>query len=341
MDELLETDFAVAGKDRLYRCLDRILAHKDAFCQFVSERWKTLFDASFDVLLYDLTSTYFEGQAERNPLAQRGYSRDNRPDCKQVCIALVVSCCGMPIGYELFAGNKTDVTTVKEIVTTMEDRYGKANRIWVMDRGMVSQANVEFLKQENRRYIVGTPKSMLKRYEKQLAAKDWALVREGLEVKLCADPDGGTETFILCRSADRRAKEKATHERFEKRIEEGLTSLSKLPRKRSVTAVQLAQRVGRLLGQNTRAAGLFKTEVSGDARGRGLLTWEKVESWRAWASLSEGCYLLRSNVSDWTVQDLWRAYMQLTEAEVCHPYCLHCVNFCMVHKTASSLRQGA
>jgi hypothetical protein len=169
---------------------------------------------------------------------------------------------------------------------------------------------------------------MLKRYEKQLAAKDWALVREGLEVKLCADPDGGTETFILCRSADRRAKEKAMHERFEKRIEEGLTSLSKLPRKRSMTAVQLAQRVGRLLGQNTRAAGLFKTEVSSNARGQGLLKWEKVESWRAWASLSEGCYLLRSNVSDWTAQELWRVYMQLSEAE----------NAFRIHKSDLSLR---
>jgi transposase len=210
----------------------------------------------------------------------------------------------------------------------MEERHGKADRIWVMDRGMVSRANVEFLKEGNRRYIVGTPKSMLKRYEKQLAQKDWAVVHEGLEVKLCADPDGGTETFILCRSADRRHKEKAMHERFEKRIEEGLTSLARMADKRSMTPVQLAQRVGRLLGQNTRAAGLFKTGVTADARGNATLTWEKVESWRSWSDLSEGCYLLRSNVSDWTAQDLWRAYMQLTKAE----------NAFRIHKDDLSLR---
>jgi transposase len=259
--------------------------------------------------------TYFEGQCARNEQALHGHSRDNRGDCKQVCIALVVSRCGMPVGYELFAGNKADVTTVKEIVTTMEERYGTADRIWVMDRGMVSAANVEFLKEGNRRYIMGTHKALLRRYEKQLTAPDWNTVQEGLEVKLCADPDGGSETFILCRSAARREKEKAMHERFEKRIEEGLTSLVKLAKKRSMTAVAVSHRVGRLLGQNTRAAGAFKTQVTTDASGKALLKWEKVPEWRSWARLSEGCYLLRSNVSDWSAPELWRAYMQLTEAE--------------------------
>jgi transposase len=228
---------------------------------------------------------------------------------------LVVSRDGMPVGYELFAGNKADVTTVKEIVTTMEERYGKADRIWVMDRGMVSAANVEFLKEGNRRYIMGTHKTLLRRYEKQLIASDWNAVHDGLEVKLCADPDGGTETFILCRSAARREKEKAMHEKFEKRIEAGLTSLVKLAEKRSMTAVQISLRVGRLLGQNTRAAGCFKTDITTDAAGKASLKWEKIPQWQSWARLSEGCYLLRSNVSDWTAPELWRAYMQLTEAE--------------------------
>jgi transposase len=232
-----------------------------------------------------------------------------------VCIALVVSRCGMPLGYELFAGNKADVTTVKEIVATMEDRYGRAERVGVMDRGMASAANTEFLKEGNRRYIIGTPKSMLRKYEKQLIASDWNMVHEGLEVKLCADPEGGTETFILCRSADRRQKEKAMHDRFEKRIEEGLTSLAKLAEKRSMTAVQLSHRVGHLMGRNTRTAGAFKTDVTTDPKGDARLKWEKVPAWRSWASLSEGCYLLRSNVQDWTPAELWRAYMQLTEAE--------------------------
>ena len=301
--------------DRLYRALDELLPHKAALETHLRNRLGELFNLSYDLLLYDVTSTYFEGQCEGNEQAQRGYSRDNRSDCKQVCIALVVSRCGMPLGYELFAGNKADVTTVKEIVEAMEKRHGKADRIWVMDRGMISAANIEFLKEGGRRYIMGTHKSLLRKYEKELVASDWSLVHEGLEVKLCSDPEGGSETFILCRSAARREKEKAMHEKFERHIEEGLSSLVKLAEKRALTAVEIAQRVGRLLGQNTRAAGAFKTEVTNDAAGRASLKWAKVEAWRTWADLSEGCYLLRSNVSDWTAPELWRAYMQLTEAE--------------------------
>jgi transposase len=315
LPELLGVGAEKVNDDRLYRALDRLLPHKTELEKHLKTRLGELFELKYDLLLYDVTSTYFEGRAEGNELAQRGYSRDSRGDCKQVCIGLVVSRCGMPLGYELFAGNKADVSGVQDVVEKMEQRYGKAERIWVMDRGMVSRANIEFLKDGGRRYIVGTPRSMLRKYEKQLTEKDWTAVHEGLEVKLCPDPDGGGETFILCRSADRRRKEKAMHERFEKRIEEGLSGLAKLAQSRSMTPVQLAGRVGRLLGQNTRSAGLFKTEVTADAKGDAVLTWEKVESWRSWSQLSEGCYLLRSNVSDWTARDLWRAYMQLTEAE--------------------------
>jgi transposase len=301
--------------DRLYRALDELLPHKADLEKHLKNRLGELFNLSYDLLLYDVTSTYFEGQCAGNEQAQRGYSRDNRGDCRQVCIALVVSRCGMPVGYELFAGNKADVTTVKEIVTTMEERYGTADRIWVMDRGMVCAANIEFLKEGNRRYIMGTHKTLLRRYEKHLTAPDWNTVQGGLEVKLCADPDGGSETFILCRSVARREKEKAMHDKFERRIEDGLTSLVKLAQKRSMTAVAVSHRVGRLMGQNTRAAGAFKTEVTTDAAGNAQLKWEKVAAWQSWARLSEGCYLLRSNVSNWTAPELWRAYMQLTEAE--------------------------
>jgi transposase len=315
LPELLGVGVEKVNDDRLYRALDQLLPHKTELEKHLKTRLGELFELEYDLLLYDVTSTYFEGQAEGNDLAKRGYSRDSRPDCKQVCIGLVVSRCGLPLGYELFAGNKADVSGVQEVVEKMEQRYGKAQRIWVMDRGMVSRANVEFLKEGGRRYIVGTPRTMLRKYEKQLMEKDWSVVREGLEVKLCPDADGGSETFILCRSADRQQKEKAMHERFEKRIEEGLKSLANLAEKRSLTAVQLAGRVGRLLGQNTRSAGLFKTEVVDDRQGSAKLKWEKVESWRSWSNLSEGCYLLRSNVSDWTARDLWQAYMQLTEAE--------------------------
>ena len=328
LPDLLGVSAGKINDDRLYRALDELLPHKEELEKHLKNRMGELFNLSYDLLLYDVTSTYFEGQCLGNEQAKRGHSRDNRGDCKQVCIALVVSRCGMPLGYELFAGNKADVTTVREIVTTMEKRYGKADRIWVMDRGMVSAANIEFLKEGGRRYIMGTHKTLMRKYEKQLIAPDWSLVHEGLEVKLCPDPDGGTETFILCRSAALREKEKAMHEKFEKRIEEGLESLAKMAGKRSMTAVQLSHRVGKLLGQNTRAAGAFKTEVSGDEKGKAVLKWEKVESWRSWARLSEGCYLLRSNVSDWTAAELWRAYMQLTEAEAAF----------RIHKSDLSLR---
>jgi len=225
-------------------------------------------------------------------LAKRGYSRDHRSDCKQVCIGLVVTRCGLPLGYEVFAGNRHDSTTLEEIVETMEARYGQAQRIWVLDRGMVSEDNIAFLKEGRRQYIVGTPKSRLKRFEQQLLSRDWHAIRDGLEVKLCSCPEGGAETFILCRSRDRREKEQAMHARFEKRIEEGLTKIAASCAKRRQDAVTIARRVGRLLGQNTRAAGLFDVQVRADQNGAARIEWRKIETWRAWAELSEGSYVL-------------------------------------------------
>jgi transposase len=274
-----------------------------------------LFDLKYDLLLYDVTSTYFEGEAARNELAKRGYSRDHRPDCKQVCIALVVSRNGMPLGYEVFAGNTHDSRTVQEIVGTMEGRYGSADRIWVLDRGMVSKKNLAFLRKNGRRYIVGTPRNQLKAFEKELLAGDWKVIRPGLEVKLCTTPENQGETFILCRSADRREKEKAIHERFEKRIEEGLKNIESACAKQRHSPVNIARRVGRLMGQNTRSASLFEVEIQTEADGRAGLIWSKKPSQRRWSELSEGCYLLRSNIADWSAEDLWKAYIQLTEAE--------------------------
>jgi transposase len=302
------------NESRLYRALDALLPHKEALEIFLKDRLGELFGLEYDLLLYDVTSTYFEGLAGANRLAQRGYSRDHRPDCKQVCIGLVVSKCGMPLGYEVFAGNRVDVTTLQEIVETMERRYGRADRIWVADRGMVSAENIAFLKQGGRRYIVGTPKGMLKQFERELLAEDWHAIREGLEVKLCPSPDG-EETFVLCRSRDRREKEKAMHARFEQRIEEGLQRIKASCQRQRLEPLVVAQRVGRLLGQNSRAAALFQTEVETSSDGRATLHWQKVEAWRDWAALSEGCYLLRSNVTDWSDEDLWKTYIQLTEAE--------------------------
>jgi transposase len=313
--DLLGVPVDKVDDNRLYRGLDELLPHKEGLEKFLKERFGELFAIEYDLLLYDVTSTYFEGQANANPLAKRGYSRDHRPDCKQVCIGLVVTRCGLPLGYEVFAGNRHDSTTLEEIVETMEARYGTAQRIWVLDRGMVSEENIEFLKEGQRRYIVGTPKSQLKRFEQQLLSRDWHAIREGLEVKLCPCPEGGEETFILCRSRDRREKERAMHARFEKRIEEGLAKIAASCGRRRQQLGVIERRVGRLLGQNTRSAGLFDVQTRVDRNGAAQVRWKKVKTWRAWAELSEGSYVLRSNVSDWSDEDLWRAYIQLTEAE--------------------------
>jgi transposase len=312
--DLLGVPAEKVNDDRLYRALDQLLPHKAALEKHLKTSLGDLFQLEYDLLLYDVTSTYFEGQAKGNPQAKHGYSRDHRPDCKQVNIALVVSRHGLPLGYEIFDGNRHDSTTVETIVKAMEKQYGKADRIWVMDRGMASEDNLEFLQEGGRRYILGTAKCMLKRFEQELTAKDWKEVHEGLEVRLCPAPEG-KEVFILCRSAERRQKEQAMHKRFEERIEEGLNKIAASCAKKKQLAVKIAERVGRLMGQNTRAAKLFETSVTQDDAGRAKLTWTKVVAWRDWASLSEGCYLLRSNISDWSGEELWHAYVQLTEAE--------------------------
>jgi transposase len=314
LGDLLGIPAEKVNDDRLYRALDRLLPHKVEMEKHLKGRLGELFDLEYDLLLYDMTSTYFEGDSAFNGQARRGYSRDHRPDCKQVCIALVVSKEGLPLGYEVFAGNRADVTTVEDIVDKIEAQYGAAGRIWVMDRGMISEDNLEYLRSGGRRYIVGTPKGQLKRFEQELLKADWEEVREGLEVKLCPSPDG-KESFVLCRSAERAAKEKAIHDRFETRIEEKLNKLVESCRKRKQRLGAIERRVGRLLGSNSRAAGLFRVEVVEREGGGVDVVWHKAEEWRAWAELSEGCYLLRSNVTDWDAEQLWRAYIQLTEAE--------------------------
>lgn len=319
--ELLGVPAAKVNDDRLYRALDALLPSKQALEKHLKTRLGELFGLEYDLLLYDVTSTFFEGQAARNPQAQRGYSRDQRPDCKQVCIALVVSREGMPLGYEVFAGNRTDVTTVEEIVQKIEDQYGAADRIWVMDRGMVSEENLEFLREKQRRYIVGTPKGQLRRFEAEIVGQGWREIHPGLEVKLCPAPDG-EETFILCRSAARKEKEQAMHERAAARLEAGLEELAAACAKGTPatrTVAQVERRVGRLLEKSTRAARLFPVEVKAvedtETAGRVTVTWKRHAAWSEWARLSEGCYLLRTNVRGWSGEELWQAYIQLTEAE--------------------------
>jgi Transposase DDE domain/Domain of unknown function (DUF4277) len=265
LEDLLGVSTEHIYDERLYRALDRVLAHKGAIERHLVQRLGELFDLDYDLLLYDVTSTYFEGVADPE-IAKRGYSRDHRPDCVQVNIALVVTREGMPLGYEIFSGNTTDVTTVKQIVENMEERFGKVNRVWVMDRGMVSGENIAWLNSTKRRYVVGTARAELKRWAKPLADKtDWRQIREDVEVKICRGPDG-RETFLLCRSASRVEKEKAMHERFSQRIEEGLQSLarridkSKTPLERG----ELERQVGRLLERNSRAAARYSIAISED-----------------------------------------------------------------------------
>src|SRR5260370_1123380 len=227
LEDLLALPAPLVNDDRLYRSLDRLIAHKTALEQHLVARLGELFALDYDLLLYDVTSVYFEGLADANPLAQRGHSRDHRPDCKQVCLALVVTREGMPLGYEVFAGNRTDVTTVDDIVAAMEARYGVAQRIWVMDRGMTSQDNLDWLRETGRRYLVGTPKSELRKWARALAeARDWQTVREGIEAKHGVGPDR-VETFVLIRSVERREQERALHERLSRRIEDGLARLGR------------------------------------------------------------------------------------------------------------------
>jgi transposase len=314
MSELLGIPAGKINEQRLYRALDKLLPHKEAMEKHLKNRLGSLFNLEYDLLLYDVTSTYFEGQCAGNPMAQRGYSRDKRGDCKQVCIGLVVSKCGMPLGYEVFEGNRNDVKTWREIVTTMEARYGKADRIWCGDRGMMSKENIEFMESENRRYIIGASKGTLKKFERQLLEEDWQMIRDGLEVKRCPSPDGGKETYILCRSRDRRDKEKAMHDRFEKRIDEALEKVRASCEKRKWKKEVIDRRIGKIMAKNSRAAGLFEVEVK-QVAGRAVISWTKNEKWRDWATLNEGCYLLRTNVTDWSAEDLWQAYIQLTEAE--------------------------
>ncbi len=237
--------------NRLYRTLDKLLPHKQALEKHLKERLGQLFQINYDLLLYDVTSTYFEGKAEKNPQAKRGYSRDRRPDCKQVCIALVVTKEGIPLGYEIFDGNRHDSTTVQEIVEKMEKLYGSVDRIWVMDRGMISEKNITFLKQNHRRYIIGTPKSLLKKFEQELLSENWQTIQHGLDVQLCQSPFGDNERFILCRSTARREKEQAIFARFSQNIETGLEKIKQSCDNSRLKNVGVAEcRIGRLLQQN-------------------------------------------------------------------------------------------
>jgi transposase len=316
LGDLLQLEEAAVNKDRLYRALDELLAHKTELEAHLSRRYGELFAAENDVLLYDVTSTYFEGQAEGNSLAARGYSRDHRPDCKQVCIALVVSFDGFPLGYEVFAGNTHDSTTLQQIVETMERRHGVLGRVWIADRGMASAKNLQWLRQTGRRYVIGAPKSALKQHAKALAeAAGWHRVREDVSVKLVRAAE---QNVILCRSAERRTKERAMHEKFSRRIELGLDRLQRRVQHASspLNKALINRQIGRLLQRNQRAAARFLIDLIDDESAAGFhLSVQHSAEFDRWAELSEGAYVLRTNIDDWTDQKLWRAYIQLSQAE--------------------------
>ncbi|MGH7103445.1 MAG: IS1634 family transposase [Acetobacteraceae bacterium] len=314
---LLQLGDEEVNKDRLYRALDHLLVHKAALEAHLSRRCGEPFSIKNEVLLYDVTSTYFEGQAEANPLGQRGYSRDHRPDCRQVCIALVVTFDGFPLGYESFAGNTHHSQTVQAIVATMEARHGMLGRVWIADCGMASADNLAGLHQSGRGYIVGAPKSELKKFASEIVSDGWRTVQEGVEVRLARHP-GTEEAAILCRSADRRNKERAIHDRFSRRIEAALDCLAAriAGAKHRLDAAVVNRQIGRVLQRNQRAAARFKVALEPDRSPAGFrLRVARNAIFDDWAALSEGAYLLRSNIDDWSDRELWKAYIQLTQAQ--------------------------
>ena len=311
MDVLLDCDAGVAELSRLYRCLDRLVEHKQALEAHLAARWKDLFAADFDIILYDLTSTYFEGAAEAIPKARRGYSRDHRPDCKQLVIALVVSAEGFPLTYEVFAGNTVDVTTLRHIVETVEARHGKARRVWVFDRGINSEENLEWLRRRGACYLVGTPKSQLTAFERHLTEQDWQRAAPEVEVKLCpADGD----LYVLCRSQGRIRKEQAMRRRALKALVKDLVKLRALIAKGRLKGAKHIER--RIAHLEERHRPFWRFLASCTCQG-GRLRWQwDREKWRA-AVNRDGAYLLRAHwpggLSDPT--QLWQTYVQLTEAE--------------------------
>ena len=319
LEELLGVTPEKVHTDRLYAGLDRLLPHKETLEKHLRQRFGQLFELKCDLLLYDITSTYFEGDMEGCPIAQRGYSRDSRGDRPQVCIGLVVTEEGFPLGYEVYAGNTHDSTTVQAIIEALEKKYGTLNRVWVMDRGMVSEANLKFLRARGGKYIAGTPKQMLRQFEQHLTEQDWSQAQAGVEVKLVAAPDGD-ETFLLARSADRRAKELAMHEKFTQRLETGLKKLQAAAEAGRLKEESVAnERLGRLKQQNWRASHAFDVTIKKLKSSRGKqqleIAWQRNAKFGDWAQLADGCYLLRSNLTDVDAATLWQRYTQLTEAE--------------------------
>jgi transposase len=308
MDLLLDSHAAVAQKDRLYRALDRMVGHKEALEGHLAEKWRDLFGATFDVLLYDLTSTYFEGDAEEVDKAARGYSRDHRPDCAQLVIAIVVTPEGFPLSYEVFDGNRADVTTLEAMLDQVEAKHGRARRIWVFDRGIVSEANLKTLRERGGQYVVGTPRHRLRDYEKELLEGSWQQISDSVQVQLIEQDH---ETYVLARSVERAKKEEAMRWRQVRGLMRDLVRLRRSIRKGTlVNADKVFMRLGRLSGRWPRAWHYVSTEWDG-----GKLMWHWDRQALRLAEHRDGAYLLRTNLRDRSPEALWRMYVQLTEVE--------------------------
>ena len=314
LDDLLGIEGGKINDTRLYRCLDRILLHKTKLERHLKKRYGELFGAEFDVLLYDLTSTYVEGTAEKNPMMRRGYSRDHRPDCEQMVIALIVNSEGFPFSYETFDGNRADVSTMETILRMVERKYGQARRIWVLDRGIVSEENLAAIRKRGGQYLVGTPRSQMKQFEQELLKDDWTQVRPDVEVKKAAIPRG-EETYILCRTAGRKEKEQAIRNRFSARLEDALKRLAKtIETGRLKDRHKMERRLGRIQARHPQVSDLYEVALRETPNGV-RLQWSIREDRKIWRGLREGAYMLRTNLQDGTTQELWSRYMQLTEAE--------------------------
>jgi len=308
MDLLLDADASVAEKDRLYRCLDRMVAHKEGLERHLAGRWRDLFGATFDLVLYDLTSTYFEGEAIEVDKARRGYSRDHRPDCLQILLAVVVTPEGFPLSYEVLPGNTRDAGTLGAALAAIERKHGQARRIWVFDRGVVNELNLEALRQCGAQYVVGTPRSWLKSYEQRLLQGDWREISPQVKVQLLPE---GPETFVLARSADRAKKEAAMRWRQVRELMRDLIRLRRGLRHGTIKDPdKILMRMGRLQERWPRAWPYVAVDWK-----EGRLTWRWDREALRLAALRDGAYLLRTNLNEHTPEALWKMYVQLTEVE--------------------------
>jgi transposase len=312
MDALLGTDFAVAEKDRLYRCLDRVLEHKQELFVWLRQKWADLFRAEFEVLLYDLTSTYFEGAMEENRKAKYGHSRDKRTDCLQVVIALVITTDGFPLAYEVMDGNTSDRATLRGFLDKIEKTYGKAKRMWVMDRGIPSEEILREMRDPAREifYLVGTPKGKIQQCERKWLDLPWQKVRESVEVKLF-EQEG--ELYVLAKSEGRQAKETAMRRKRLSRLLKKLRAM----RRSLPSLVQLLMRLGAAKSAAGRAFQFVHLQVPAEGQEVTRETFQfRVDKKKLQAAEGrDGHYLLRSNLTAGDPSVLWARYVQLTQIE--------------------------